>query len=96
MFGKLNDGSIVFAPKMLSGDGVNVYNPPAEMYAEQGWKSVRTTKAPESPPGYHYEGGWEETANEIVQTWTLTSGSEGIDEIEALAILLGEGGDGNA
>ena len=89
MYGKLNDGNIIFAPRMLAGNGVNVYNPPAEMYASQGWKVVRTTQVQEAPIGYYYESSWEETPNEIIQIWTLKELPEELDDSEALSILLG-------
>ena len=90
MYGKLIDGVLQFAPKKLPGDGVNVWNPPAEMYLEQGWKPVVFTEAPDDPPaGYYYEGGWEEQGERIVQTWTLTELPEDIDEAEAFGIIFG-------
>ena len=80
MYGKLIEGNLQIAPKKLNGDGVVVYNPPAEMYREQGWKPV-------------CESGWEETAEAIVQTWTLTPLPDDIDEAEAYDIIFGGGGE---
>ena len=91
MFGKLNDGNLTIAPRKLPGDGVVVYNPPAEMYLAQGWKPVEFTDAPEAPEGYTYESGWEETADSIVQTWALVPAPDDIDEAEALDIIFGGG-----
>ena len=71
MYAKLIDGALHLAPKKLSGEGVIVYNPPAEMYRAQGWLPVELTDAPEAPSGYYCEPGWEETEEAIVQTWTL-------------------------
>ena len=89
MYAKLIDGALNIAPKKLPGDGVIVYNPPAEMYLEHGWKPVQYTDAPEAPSGYYYESGWEEQANAIVQTWTLTPLPDDIDEAEAYGIIFG-------
>ena len=89
MYGKLIDGELYGAPKKLNGDGVVVYNPPAEMYAAQGWKPVIFTDEPESPAGYYYESGWEEQADAIVQTWTLTPLPDDIDDAEAYDIIFG-------
>ena len=89
MYGKLIDGELYGAPKKLNGDGFVVYNPPAEMYLEQGWKPVQFTDEPEAPAGYYYESGWEETAEAIVQTWTLTPLPDDIDEAEAFGIIFG-------
>ena len=92
MYGKLIDGSIHVAPRKLPGDGATVYNPPAEMYLAAGYKPVTFTEQPGDPPaGYTYESGWEETAESIVQTWTLVELPDDIDEAELVNILFGEG-----
>ncbi len=92
MYAKLIDDALQIAPKKLSGDGTTVYNPPAEMYAIAGYKPVRFTEPPEAPDGYHYEGGWEETEDEIIQTWHLVEDPDEVDEYEAYSIIFG--GDG--
>ena len=89
MYAKLIDGALQIAPKKLPGDGVIVYNPPEEMYRAAGYKPVTFTDAPEAPEGYYYESGWEETADAIVQTWTLTPLPDDIDEAEAYDIIFG-------
>lgn len=93
MYGKLIDGELYIAPKKLNGDGVIVYNPPAEMYLEQGWKPIEYTDPPEAPSGYYYESGWEEQTDAIVQTWTLTPLPDDIDEAEAYDIIFGGSGE---
>ena len=93
MYGKLIEGNLQIAPKKLNGDGVVVYNPPAEMYLEQGWKPVEYTDPPEAPSGYYYESGWEEQTDAIVQTWALTPLPDDIDEAEAYDIIFGGGGE---
>lgn len=93
MYGKLIDGELQIAPKKLNGDGVVVYNPPAEMYLERGWKPMQYTDMPEAPVGYYYESGWEEQTDAIVQTWTLTPLPDDIDEAEAYDIIFGGGGE---
>ena len=89
-YGRLDSGYIRFAPRKLNGDGVTVYNPPAEMYIAQGWKPLTYTEQPEAPEGYDYVEGWEDTGDTIVQTWTLVERE--LDDSELLNILLG--GDG--
>lgn len=88
-YGKLIDGELQFAPRKLNGDGVVVYNPPAEMYLAAGYKPVEFTDAPEAPEGYAYESSWEETAESIVQTWTLVPLPDEVDEAEAFDIIFG-------
>lgn len=89
MYGKLNDGNLTIAPKKLPGDGVVVYNPPEAMYRAQGWKPVEFTDSPEAPDGFYCESAWEETADSIVQIWTLVPLPDDVDDAEALSILLG-------
>lgn len=89
MFAKLINGVYTPAPRKLNGDGVVVYNPPAEMYLAQGWKPVTFTDEPEAPSGYYCESGWEEQADAIVQTWILTPLPDDIDEAEAYDIIFG-------
>ena len=89
MYAKLIDGALQIAPRKLPGDGTIVYNPPAEMYREQGWKPVTFVDPPEAPSGYYYESGWEEQTNAIVQTWALTPLPDDIDEAEAYDIIFG-------
>ena len=93
MYGKLINGELYGAPKKLSDDGVTVWNPPSEMYLAQGWKPVVFTDEPEAPSGYCCESGWEETAEAIVQTWTLTPLPDDIDDAEAYDIIFGGGGE---
>ena len=94
MYGKLIGGELCGAPKMLHGEGVNVWNPPAEMVLAQGWKPVVFTDLPDDPPsGYCYEPGWSEDEGEIVQTWTLAPLPDDIDEAEAYDIIFGGGGE---
>ena len=89
MFAKIINDALNIAPKKLLGDGVIVYNPPAEMYLAQGWKPVRFVDEPEAPSGYHYDPGWSETSDEIVQTWTLVEDPDDVDEAEAWEIVFG-------
>ena len=91
MYAKLINGALQRAPRKLPGDGTIVYNPPAEMYLAAGYKPVTFTEAPEAPEGYYYESGWEETAEAIVQTWTLVQEPDDIDEVEAFDIIFGGG-----
>jgi len=89
MYAKLIDGNLHIAPRKLPGDGVIVYNPPAEMYAAQGWKPVQYTDPPEAPEGYYYESGWEEQTDAIVLTWALVPLPDDIDDAEAYDIIFG-------
>ncbi len=89
MYAKLIDGALNIAPKKLPGDGVIVYNPPAELYLAAGYKPVTFTDTPEAPDGYYCESGWEEQTEAIVQVWTLVELPDDIDEAEAFGIIFG-------
>lgn len=89
MYGKLIDGNLRIAPKMLHIGSNNVWNPTADQYAADGYKPVEYTEMPEAPDGYTYKPGWEEQENVIVQIWTLVELPPDIPDEEAMAIILG-------
>lgn len=70
-YAKLIDDEIVYAPRKLRGPKYTIYNPTPEQLLEFGYKPVRYTEPPETEPGYIAVEGWTETADEIVQTWTI-------------------------
>ena len=88
MYAKLIDGTISPAPRVLVRGGQRIYNPPAEVLAAAGWKLVVYTDAPEVEAGFAAAAGWTETAEVIVQTWTVEPEGD-IPDAEALEILLG-------
>lgn len=90
MYGKLIDGNLRIAPKMLHIGSDNVWNPTGEQYVAAGYKPVEFTEMPEAPEGYTYESGWEEQETAIVQTWTpVELPPEEMSAEEALEIILG-------
>ena len=61
-FGKLDEqGALTYAPRSLTIDGREVWNPRAETYARAGYLPVVDAAPSEpAPEGYHYEPrGWE-------------------------------------
>lgn len=90
MYGKLTDGRLITAPKMLVIGDTHVWNATAEQYAAQGWLPVVYTDAPEQD-GYYAESGWAEEDGHIMQEWVLIPipEDEDIDDAEALQIILG-------
>ena len=90
MYGKLTDGRLITAPKMLVIGSTKVWNATAEQYAAAGYKPVEFTEMPEAPEGYYYESGWEEQETAIVQTWTMVElPPDEMSAEEALEIILG-------
>ena len=70
MYGKLTDGRLITAPKMLVIGSTKVWNATAEQYTAAGYKPVEYTEMPDAPEGYTYVSSWEEQETAIVQTWT--------------------------
>lgn len=84
MFAKLTEGFVRTAKEHFDTQ---------EEYLAHGYKPVTYTIMPDAPSGYYYESGWEEQAEAIVQTWTLTPMPDDIDEAEAYDIIFGGGGE---
>ena len=70
-YAKLINGQIHYAPRKLRLETVTVYNPTPEMLIAEGYKPVIYTDPPETQPGFIAVPGWEETAGEIVQVWSV-------------------------
>lgn len=93
-YAKLIDGQIVFAPRHITVGEYTVYNPTHEMLTAEGYKPVRYADPPEVEPGYVAVPGWDETAEEIVQTWTVEPEPDEVDAERAMEILFGGDPDG--
>lgn len=89
-YAKLINSRPSFAPNPIVIDDVRIGNPPASLLLEQGYKPVRYTEAPTPEPGYIAVPGWTETAEEIVQTWTVEPEPDEISEERAYRIITGE------
>lgn len=91
-FAKLINNTISYAPNPIKIDGCWWSNPPAKILLAEGYKPVRFTEPPTVEPGYIAVPGWEETAEEIVQTWAVEPEPDEVDGERAMEILFG--GDG--
>lgn len=89
-FAKLIDGELVIAPKIVHYQGCVVINPDVEKLTELGYKPVTYTEPPQMEPGYVAVPGWEEQADEIVQTWGVEPEPDEIDDGRAYRIIVGE------
>lgn len=87
-YAKLVNGEPAFAPRKLCSGNNFVYNPTDEMLIAQGYKPVVFTEPPVMETGYVSVSGWLETADDIVQSWTVEPESD-IADAEVLEILLG-------
>ena len=88
-YAKLVNNQLQFAPRKLTVGDSMVYNPPPEMLVEAGYKPVRYTEPPEPEPGYVAVPGWEETVDEIVQTWAVEPEPDEINGERAAELMLG-------
>ena len=70
-YAKLINNNLVLASNPIIVGDRQIGNPPAEVYTAEGYKPVRYTDPPVVAEGYVAVPGWEETAEEIVQTWTV-------------------------
>ena len=69
MFGKIENGALVLAPKTLKVNGMVYYNPDARLYEEVGYLPVVTTPCPDGD----YVESWEEKDGKIVCVWVETN-----------------------
>ena len=91
MYGQLINGVLRYAPKKVDYNNTTIYNPPGDIYEALGFYLVEYTDMPDdAPEGYHYESGWEQGAESIIQTWHLEEDDPNIPDDEALAIIMGE------
>lgn len=89
MYAKLINNTIQPAPNPIYIDPWWIGNPTPEMLIAEGYKPVRYTTPPETPPGYIAVPGWEETETEIVQIWTVEEEPDEVDADRAMEILFG-------
>lgn len=89
-FAKLINSSPVYAPNPILHNGLRYGNPPAEVLEAEGYKPVRFTEPPTVEPGFIAVPGWDDTAEEIVQTWTVEPEPDEISEERAYRIITGE------
>lgn len=87
-YAKLINGSLRCAGNPILADGCWKGNPPDAVYASLGFKPVIFAKPPEAEPGFHAVESWTETAEAIMQDWSLEPEGE-LEDGEALNILLG-------
>lgn len=77
MYGKLESGILLTAPKQVSYNGNTVFNPPENIMRELGYLPiVHTGMTADAPTGQHYESHWEQTGAEIRQVWELVDNPE--------------------
>lgn len=77
-YGKLENGSITYAPNKLigqdeNGNSIQIFNGSIADYAAQGWLPVVKTEPPEAPEGSmgYYTTTYAVNNGEIRQSWAF-------------------------
>ena len=100
MYGKLLNGTLIYAPNSVTVGDKRIINPGAEVLLSLGWLPITNTEPPATEAGFHAVGSWHKTDTEIVRVWTveadepaLPTAEERIAALEAsmLEIIIGGG-----
>jgi len=76
MYGTLNNGNLIPAPRRITLGEWTVINPTDEQYEAAGYLPVRYTDPPIPDEGYYPVSGWEEQDGEIVEVWAIVPNPE--------------------
>lgn len=71
MYGKLENGTLTFAPKSVIVGDKRIINPDEETLLSLGWLPVDMTEAPETEEGFYPVPHYEEQDGRIVRVWTV-------------------------
>ena len=88
MYGRLKNGALFYAPKMLIIDDKEKWFPTDAEYREHGYKPLVFEIMPITDEEYEAVCSWSETDNDIVQAWSIEEAEP--TEAEILNILTGE------
>lgn len=89
MYAKLINGNLQPAPNPIYIAPYWIGNPTPEMLIADGYKPVAYTDPPQTDSGYIAVPGWTETAESIVQTWTVETEPDEVGADRAMEILFG-------
>ena len=78
MYAKLENSTLVIAPRRIILNGMQIFNPTADQLTQAGYKPVTETPMPEepAPDGQHYEKTYTDAGDTITQGWTLVENEE--------------------
>ena len=102
-YAKLQNGTLIYAPKKIKDGTTTVYNPTAEQLTAQGYKPLEIEPEPVIADGYHLNPVYTEYENRIVISWTpeqdpepeptleelIEAQAEAIEELAALIAEMG-------
>ena len=78
MYAKLENSTLVIAPRRIILNGMQIFNPTTDHLTQAGYKPVTETPIPEdpAPEGQHYEAQYTDSGDTITQGWTLVENEE--------------------
>ena len=77
MYAKLENSTLVIAPRRIILNGMQIFNPTADQLIQAGYKPVTETPMPDdAPDGQHYEPTYSDSGDAITQGWTLVEDEE--------------------
>ena len=72
MYAKLENGTLVFAPRRIILNGMQIFNPADEQLISAGYKPIIETPMPDdAPEGQHYEAQYTDSGDSITQSQVL-------------------------
>ena len=100
MYGKLLNGTLIYAPNSVTVGDKRIINPKEETLLSLGYLPIENTEAPATETGYHAVGSWKQTETGIVRVWAVEEDepteptleeqvAELRDELSAAKILIG-------
>lgn len=87
-YGKLVNGQLIEAPKVLNKNGKQYINPPEELYLEYGYFPMEYTEIPLLINGYHLVQSWIFMSNRLVQKWNYEA--NGVEDTSPLQSKINE------
>lgn len=77
MYAKLENDTLIPAPRRIVLSGMQIFNPTPDQLTQAGYKPVTETPMPDdAPDGQHYEKTYTDTGDTIMQGWTLVENEE--------------------
>lgn len=100
MYGKLLNGTLIYAPKSVIVGEKRIINPKEETLLSLGYLPITDTEPPTVETGTHPVGRWDQTETGIVRVWAVEEDepteptleeqvAELRDELSAAKILIG-------
>lgn len=77
MYARLENSTLVIAPRRIILNGMQIFNPTADQLIQAGYKPITETAMPDdAPDGQHYEPTYSDSGDTITQGWTLVENEE--------------------